>query len=137
MIKKLKRWPFLVGALAVLGIFCSLAWAAADAFFAGRALRMTKTATNSCNGFAGYNCKSFDTSNRERFWNGTTTLYTTNSTEGTPTKGKLLVGDGTNWVSVTPGTLGQVLVAEPTDMGGPTGIVWKSPADGGLIPVVH
>jgi hypothetical protein len=108
---------------------------AIDAFFAGRAVRMTRTAAATCSG--SISCIWFDTTAGFRYWNGTASLYVAATTESAHTKGKILVGDGTNWVSVSPGTLNQVLVSEPTDMGGPTGLVWKSPADGGLIPVVH
>ncbi len=110
-------------------MFCPLIAFAVDAFFAGRSVRMTKTAAGTCQADGGnsVNCEWFDTSNRERFWNGTASLYTTNSTEGTPSKGKILVGNGTNWQSIAAGTSGQVLTALPTDMGGPAGVVWATP----------
>ena len=123
----LKKWPVITTIVLCAG----LAWAT-DAFFAGRAVRMTKTAAATCSD-SGINCSWFDTSNRERFWNGTTSLYTTNSTESTPTKGKILVGNGTNWVSLASGTNKQVLTVNTTDGGLPTGLKWVSPTDGGLV----
>lgn len=128
MLKRIvARWPLVLIFMLCTGI--PLAWAATDAYFAGRAIRMTKTAAATCTD-ANHNCKWFDTSSRERFWNGTTSLYTTNSTESTPTKGKILVGNGTNWVSLAAGSNGQVLATDTTDGGLPTGLRWE--ASGGL-----
>ena len=121
--KKLWSWPVLVTLLLCGGIAL-----ATDAFFAGRAVRITQTAAATCSN-ANYNCKWFDTSNRERFWNGTTSLYTTNSTESTPTKGKILYGNGTNWVSLSAPNGRQVLAVDKTD----GGLKWVSPTDGGLV----
>ncbi len=122
----IKKWPFVVSLLLCAG----LAWAT-DAFFAGRAIRMTRIAASTCAGDR--NCVWFDTSNRFRYWNATTSLYVTGSTEGTPTKGKILVGDGTNWVSLAAGSNKQVLTVNTTDGGLPTGLKWVSPTDGGLV----
>ncbi len=106
-------------------LLCSTMAFAMDAFFAGRSVRMTRTAAATCSGAV--SCIWFDTTAGFRYWNGTASLYVTASTESTATKGKLLVGNGTNWVSLPEGTTGQVLTSKPTDMGGPTGLVWTTP----------
>lgn len=124
----LKRWHLFL----LLGIAgCGVAYAATDAFFAGRALRMTKTAAATCSN-AAYNCEWFDTSNRQRFWNGTTSLYTVDSTDGTQQAGKVLYSNGTNWVTLAPGNSKQALVTQVTD-GGVKQLRWVSPTDGGLV----
>ncbi len=103
----LKRW-FVLAPLLLVG--CTLAYAATDAFFAGRSVRMTKTAAATCTGSA-INCLWFDTTSRMRFWNGTDSLYTANSNNAMPTSGR--------WV----------LATDPVD----GGAKWISPTDGGLV----
>ena len=100
--------PIFITVFLILG---GVAWAAVDAFFAGRAVRMTKTAASTCATTPGYNCKWFDTSNRERFWNGTESHYTVNANAAAPTSGR--------WV----------LTSDPVD----GGLKWTSPTDGGLV----
>ncbi len=122
----IKRWPYMIGLLFLVG--CGVAYALTDVTFLGRGLRMTKTSTTAC-ATTTYDCKWFDTGDRERFYNGSTSLYTINSTESTPTKGKILYGNGTNWVSLTAPAGRQVLVVDKTD----GGLKWISPTDGGLV----
>ncbi len=122
----LKRWPLIVTLMLCGGVAL-----ATDAYFAGRALRMTRVAASTCDASA-YSCAWFDTGSRERFWNGVTSLFTVNTTEGTPTAGKVLYGNGTNWVSLAAGTSKQVLTTQVTD-GGVTQLRWVSPTDAGHV----
>ncbi len=102
------RRYLLLGSLFVVG--CGVAYAATDAFFAGRSLRMTRIAEGKCT-TAAYSCSWFDTSKFQRFWNGSHDLYTPNANNAIPTTGRY------------------VLVTDTTD----GGAKWISPTDGGLV----
>jgi hypothetical protein len=125
------RWKALAGLIALgMFIFVPLAWAATDAFFAGRSLRMTKITAGKCTDSA-YRCIWFDITTRFRFWNGTADDYVVTTASvpdgGVPPKGRILCSDGTEWESLPAGTAGQVLTYRPTDMGGPCGVAWETP----------
>ncbi len=102
-----RRW-FVLAPLLLVG--CTLAYAATDAFFAGRSIRMTRIAAGTCTN-AAYSCSWFDTSKIQRFWNGSHDLYTVNANGAPPASGRY------------------VLVVDRTD----GGVKWISPTDGGLV----
>jgi len=100
-----KKWFLLFGFLAG----CGVAYAATDAFYAGRALRMTRIASGKCTD-SSYSCGWFDTTRLSRFWNGKNDLYTVNANGAVPTSGKyVLVTDsvdgGAKWIHPTDGGL--------------------------------
>lgn len=109
-------------------VLCSgVALAATDAFFGGRALRMTRIVSGKCTNNA-YSCIWFDVTNHFRFWNGSTDDYVVTHNPvpdaGIPPKGSILGSTGSGWYTLPPGTAGQVLEYRPTDMGGPAGLKW-------------
>ena len=101
-----KKWFVLFGFLAG----CGVAYAATDAFYAGRALRMTRVAASKCTDSA-YSCEWFDTTSNERYWDGVRSRYTVNANAAAPTSGKY------------------VLVTDAVD----GGLKWIHPTDGGLV----
>lgn len=108
------RWKLLlaVAALALLWPLARVAWAATDAFFAGRALRMTRVAaaTSKCSD-AAYSCLQYDdaTPSRPRYWNGSVLTQVITTPSPAPNTGAILYGNGTNWIQLPPGSNGQVL----------------------------
>src|SRR5262249_55551964 len=61
-----------------------------------------------------------------------TRLHDLDDTSGlAPTKGNVLVGNGTAWVALGVGANGFVVTADPAQ---PTGVKWAAPAGGGGTP---
>lgn len=91
------------------------AWAAVDAFFAGRSIRMTRTtygAASNCDGVSAYSCLQFDNapSPKVRFWNGTTYGHVIHTPSPSPrAQGAVLYSDGSQWQQLPAGSNGQVL----------------------------
>ncbi len=109
MSKRAKRIGVGLFLLAAMGLALPYAFAATDAFFGGRSLRMTRISAGKCTDSA-YSCLWFDTVKRMRFWNGSNDLYTPNANMAVPTSGKyVLVTDtvdgGAKWIPVTDGGL--------------------------------